>query len=182
MTIHYGNDYVLIENIQEENISKCVETRRMNQTSFFGNVASDVESEKWIRMHSENLNNILLEILYKPAKCFVGTIGFVRQNEEIEIGRLSIYTPAVKELIRTGVNPEVLHKVVEMVSKLTIDYLFGCTDAKTLVCNVLANNRYSNALCAQLGGMPQKKQLEINGVFLDVLHYEMTRAEYLERG
>ena len=182
MTIRYGNDYVLIENIQEENITKCVETRRMNQVSFFGNVVSDIESEKWIRTHSENPNNILLEVLYRPAECFIGTIGFVRHDETIEIGRLSIYTPAVKKLIRTGVNPKVLHEAVEMVSKLTIDYLFGHTDAKALVCNVLANNRYSNALCAQLGGIPQKIQQETEGVFLDVLHYEMTRAEYLERG
>lgn len=180
--INYGNEYVLIENIREENISKCVEARRINQSSFFGKRVSDAESEQWIRLHSESPNNILLEIIYRPLDFFVGTIGFVIQNDEIEIGRLSVYSPAIKELVRMGVDPKQLHKVVEAAGKLSIDYLFDKTDAKLLFCNVFADNRYSNSLCVQLGGIPKKIQQEIEGVSMDVLRYEITRAEYLARG
>lgn len=179
--IRYGNDYVLIKKIRNENISKCVQARRMNQASFFGKVVSDAESEQWIRLHAENPNNILLEIIYIPLDCFIGTIGFVKQNNKIEIGRLSLYSPAAKELIRMGVNPKQLHKVMETVCDLSIDYLFKYTDAELLFCNVLANNRYSNALCTKLGGIPQKIQQEFDGVPQDVLRYELTRKEYWER-
>ena len=181
--IKYGNDYILIKNIREENISKCVKARRINQANFFGKVVSDTESEQWIRLHAENHTNILLEIIYRPLDCFIGTIGFVKQNNGIEVGRLSLYSPAIKELIRAGVNPKRLHKVMQMVCGLSIDYLFKHTDTELLFCNVLENNRLSNALCTQLpGGIPQKIQQEFEGIPKDVLHYELTRAEYLERG
>lgn len=180
--IRYGNDYVLIKNIREENISKCVEARRINQANFFGKVVSDTESEQWIRLHAENYNNILLEIIYRPLDYFIGTIGFVKQNNETEIGRLALYSPAVKELIRVGVNPKQLHKVMKTVCNLSIDYLFKHTDTELLFCNVLANNGHSNALCTQLGVISQKIQQEFEGVPQDVLHYELTRMEYLEQG
>lgn len=180
--IRYGNDYILIENVREENVLNCVEARRMNQASFFGKVVSDTESEEWIRRHMETPDNILLEIIYRPLNCFIGTIGFVIQDNEIEIGRLSIYSPAIKKLIHIGIDPEQLHKVMETVSILTIAYLFKHTNAELLSCNILANNRYSNALCIQLGGISQKIQQEYDGVLRDVLHYELTRKEYLNRG
>ena len=179
--IKYGNDYVLIENVQEENILKCVEARRMNQASFFGRKVSDTESEQWIRMHTEGLDNILLEVIYRPLDCFIGTIGFVARDKGIEIGRLSIYSPAVKKLIHMGVNSGQLHKAMEAVSALSIDYLFKHTNAEILFCNVLADNRYSNALCTQLGGVPKKVQKEYDGILRDVLYYELTKKEYLNR-
>lgn len=177
--INCSNEYVLIENVREENILKCVEARRINQASFFGKRVSDAESEQWIRLHSTTSNDILLEIIFRPLDFFIGTIGFTKQDKRVEIGRLSIYPPAIKELIRTGIVYQKLHNIMKVAIELLIDYLFKNTDAEVLFCNVFPNNIYSNSLCAHFIGSSQKIQLEIEGVYIDVLYYEMTREEYL---
>lgn len=182
MDYRYEDGDILIQTIQDKNISKCVQARRMNNLSFFEEAISDAASEEWIRRHRQSVDDVLLELIYKQKDCFVGTVGFTIHGDVAEVGRLTLYPPAIKSLIRSGITTAQLQKITKSGCLLTVDYLFQSRKVRQVYCEVLADNYYSNSLCMALGGIPVpcKKRMK-NGAVLDIHRYEIIRESYNER-
>lgn len=180
MNHRYENDDILIETIQEKNILKCVQVRKLNHLSFFDQIQLDSTSEEWIRQHRQSKDNVLLEIIYKPKNCFVGTIGFIICNADAEVGRLSLHIPTIKSLIRLGFTTEQLQGIAKSASLLTIDYLFQTKNVERVYCEVQVENYYSNSLCTVLGGIPVRCRKRMkDGTVQEILRYELIKEQYV---
>jgi len=177
------NDVVVIRTIREENIEKCVQARKLNRDSFFEPPAEDPASRRWIEGHRESEDDVLLEIVYRPTGAFVGTIGYRVADGTADIGRLSLYTPELKRLIHGGADISSIRSVALSACRLIEEYLFVCRRVDRAVCEVMEDNRYSNALCQRLGGVPSPAvRKRSDGSDIRVLRYSMDREQYLHDG
>ena len=179
MPYRIENEYILIRTIQEENIPLCVHARELNQSSFFGRVVNFSDSEGWIRNHRLSDDNVLLEIVLKPENIFLGTIGFILQGNSAEIGRLSIYTPALKNLIRQGYDSAKLRELIYQAGMLIIGYVLTRPGIEIAYAEVLPDNFYSNYFCTRSGGIPiQRRKHLADGTSIEVIYYEMRKEQF----
>ena len=179
MSIRIEGKNIIVRDIREENISSCIETRKINEASFLNQVESDEKSKEWLRIHRQLENDIILEIDLKTENYFIGTIGFTIQNQFAEVGRLSQYTKAIKQLIHADVPANILHNLFYEACMLVVEYLFVERRVNVVYCNVLRGNYFSNALCQRMGGIPEEKIILLeNDKNTRVIHYKIKRSDY----
>lgn len=164
---------IIIQNIRDNNITLCAKSRELSKNFFFSTIGSLENSIKWIASHRYNSDNMLLEICCREDEKFIGTIGFTIEDGCAEIGRLTLYWPSVRELIKAG--REIKGSMSNACLALACT-LFKITGINKAFCKIMQDNAASNAICSELG-LTEIKQA-VSAKDIPAFCYSLTREEF----
>ena len=149
MHIKYGP--ISIGVIQNSDISLAAECRSNNHQFFFGGDSRHEASMEWIVQHRDNEHDALCAIRHDDTQLFLGTVGYTVHKGWAEVGRLSMFTPSIRQLLAQDVASDELSKSIEGACKALIDYLFVHFELEWIQAEVMPNNQWSIAFCQRLG-------------------------------
>lgn len=182
MTVLINYKNISIGTICDENIEKCVELRENQSVFFFGNKPDRTASQRWILTHRDTPDDVLYQIVHSKTGVFVGTIGLVKRENEIEVGRLAVYAKGVYQLLKDGERRESIGEI-GLYSCIALLRLILQTQRFDTVCaEVLATNALSNRLCQEQCGVVRESYREAqSGEKIKTYIYRMTRKEIFDK-
>ena len=182
MSVFVEYKSISISTIKDENIEKCVELRESQSEFFFGRKPDLTSSCEWILSHRENADDALYQIAHNKTGVFLGTIGFVKRGDEIEIGRLAVYAKGVYQLLRSGERQEEIGQIGLYSCVALLRTIVQTMTFHTVYAEVLASNSLSNKLCKEQCGTVVESCRELpSGEKAKTYIYRMTRDEILDK-
>lgn len=182
MSVFVEYKSISVATIQDENIEKCVELRESQSDFFFGQKPDRASSRKWILSHRESTEDVLYQIMHNRTGIFLGTIGFVKRGDEIELGRLAVYARGVYQLLKSEESREEIGQIGLYACIALLRSILGTMSFHSVYAEVLATNALSNKLCREQFGTVQEACKELpNGEKVRMYVYRMTRDEIRNR-
>jgi hypothetical protein len=156
--------------------------RENKSNFFFGSKPDRISSYNWILSHRENKDDVLYQITHSKTGGFLGTIGFVNRGNEIELGRLAVYTKGVRQLLRSGESREEVGEVGRYASIALLKMLLQTKNFSTVYAEVLDTNILSNRLCNDLCNTVSESYKELyTGEKIKTYIYRITRKEIQDK-